>query len=199
MIENRKLRLILLVSGFVVALMGCTANPTPDSTPSPSEVPETLQTTQTVTVEQPTMTPTIFTIATSTQDVRSVTETPVVQTKAVTTAGQKTDFYKYVGQNYPDKLKVTPGAVLTITWAIKNVGTIGWTTDYTIRYFSGITAKRDYYPFPQTVPANGVVNLSVTITAPKTLGEYTTWWKLTNALGQNFGDVDFTFEVSNSK
>jgi hypothetical protein len=93
-------------------------------------------------------------------------------------------------------MKVSPGAVLTITWAIKNVGTIGWTPDYTIRYFSGINAAKDFYPFPKTVPANAVVNLSVTINAPKAVGKYATWWKLTNPQGQNFGDVDFSFEVS---
>jgi hypothetical protein len=30
------------------------------------------------------------------------------------------------------------------------------------------------------------------------LGDYTTWWKLTNPQFQNFGDVDFSFTVTNT-
>ena len=198
MIFKKNLIMFLLPVGLLLGLIACNSQSGLDSSSSPTETQVNLEASQTPGVETPTLVPTIFTIATNTANPMGATEIPVTPT-AGTKGGPKTDFYKYVGQNYPDNMKVSPGAVLTITWAIKNVGTIGWTKDYTLRYFSGIKAQRDYYPFPQTVGANGVVNLSVTIAAPKAIGTYTTWWKLTNPQGQNFGDVDFNFEVSNSK
>jgi hypothetical protein len=108
------------------------------------------------------------------------------------------DQYQYVTQNLPDHLQVRPGTQMTITWTVKNAGTTGWTKEYALRYFSGIQAAKDIYYLTKDVPAGSSISLSVPITAPSALGEYNTWWKLTNAQNQNFGDVDFTFTVTNN-
>ncbi len=112
--------------------------------------------------------------------------------------GPPADKYAFLGQSLPDKLQVRPGTTLTITWTIKNNGTAGWTKEYRMRYFSGIQAKADTYNFSKDVPANGTIDLTVTILAPSAYGDYGTWWKLTNAQGQNFGDVDFSFTVTDN-
>ena len=197
--EKYKLFFVFLGLWFLTAgLAGCiAANGQGAESPTP-ENPGMLTATPPPAASATSGQATLIILSTATIDANKTPETIVVSTIAPTNAGTKTDHYKFVGQNYPDNMKVLPGAVLTITWAIKNTGTVGWTPDYTLRYFSGINARNDYYAFPKTVPANGVVNLTVTITAPKTVGKYATWWKLTNPQGQNFGDVDFPFEVSNT-
>ena len=108
------------------------------------------------------------------------------------------DKYAYVSQNYADGYQIRPGRAITITWAVKNVGTTGWSTDYTYRHFGGVGAAKEIYNFTKTVPADAVTNISVTFTTPTTPGNYSTWWKLTNAQGENFGDVDFSFVVTNN-
>ncbi len=113
-------------------------------------------------------------------------------------ASSVADTYQYVGQNLPDNLQVRPGTQMNITWTIKNAGTTGWTTDYAIRYFSGVEASKSVYYLTKTVPAGSTITVSVPITAPAGLGSYNTWWKITNPQGTNFGDVDFSFTVTNT-
>jgi hypothetical protein len=67
-----------------------------------------------------------------------------------------------------------------------------------LRYFSGIKSEKDSVNFLKAVPAGQTTTLSVSIVAPTAPGSYTTWWKLTNPQLQNFGDVDFTFTVTNT-
>lgn len=109
------------------------------------------------------------------------------------------DKYQFVTQNIPDKTQVRPGVEISMTWAVKNIGTTAWTTDYELRYFTGpANSAPNIVKFPKTIPPNTVANLTVEIVAPKATGDYDSWWKLTNAQGQNFGDVDLEFTVSNS-
>ncbi|HMD88110.1 MAG TPA: NBR1-Ig-like domain-containing protein [Anaerolineaceae bacterium] len=109
------------------------------------------------------------------------------------------DKYQYVSQNIPDKTQVRPGVEISMTWAVKNTGTTAWTTDYELRYFTGpANSAPNVVKFPKTVPPGTVANLTVEIVAPKSPGDYDSWWKLTNAQGQNFGDVDLLFTVTNT-
>ena len=109
------------------------------------------------------------------------------------------DKYQYVSQNKSDKIQVRPGVQITITWAVKNVGTVAWTTDYSLRYFTGpANSAPNIIKFPKTVPPNSIANLTAVIVAPSNPGDYDSWWKLTNAQEQNFGDVDLEFTVTNT-
>jgi hypothetical protein len=87
---------------------------------------------------------------------------------------------------------------VTVTWTVKNIGTNGWTKEYTLRYFSGPKATKDIYTFTKDVPANDTVNFVVTFTTPSDPGDYNLWFKLTNLSGQNFGDVNLLYTVSNN-
>ncbi len=125
---------------------------------------------------------------------------PVAATAPPKSSGSgPADKYQYVTQNVPDKTQVRPGVEITMTWAVKNIGAAAWTTDYTLRYFTGpANSAPNIVKFPKTVPPGSVANLTVQIVAPSNPGDYDSWWKLTNAQGQNFGDVDLAFTVTNT-
>ena len=133
----------------------------------------------------------------------TATPEPAKKTEVLTpgvltpTSGIKMLQYQVVGQNIADNTKVLPDQLVTITWAIKNIGTVGWTSQYSIRYFSGVVGKQNIYYFPPTVAVGKVANISAIIVAPTNPGNYNSWWKLTNEKGQNFGDIDFSFVVGN--
>ncbi len=112
--------------------------------------------------------------------------------------GSVPDKAQYITQNFKDGYRFKPGTAVTIIWTVKNAGTTGWSSSYTLRYFAGVKSEKTSYAFPKTVQPGGEVDLSVNLVVPSTLGTYTTWWKLTNGLGQNFSDVDFTFQSSNT-
>jgi hypothetical protein len=199
--RNIKLGLfVLLVFSVLINLTACDTPISEDSFPTPLN-----PVTQPVilsAISSPTIIsvqPTTLVILTATPDGFKETSTSSPASNITPVPGTKLDRYQLIGQNLPDQTKVSPGALITITWAIKNIGIVGWTNDYSIRFFSGVPSKKDYYNFPQSVAVGKVANLSVTITAPTTVGNYNTWWKLTNGQAQNFGDVDFSFEVTNSK
>jgi hypothetical protein len=163
----------------------------PTETPIPStEIPSQLIPTQDTTIPQATVQ--------ATSDIAVATSlTPVVNSALPASSGAA-DKYQYIGQNIADKSQVKPGATITIQWSVKNTGTTAWTTDYSLRYFSGVKAEETIYNLQKAVPAGQTTTLTVTLIAPSTLGDYNTWYKLTNKEGQNFGDVDFTFTVSNT-
>ncbi|MDR3574481.1 MAG: NBR1-Ig-like domain-containing protein [Anaerolineaceae bacterium] len=130
---------------------------------------------------------------------QTVAATATVSPSGSGSSSGPADKYKYVSQNYPDKTQVRPGVELTMTWAVENTGTTAWTTDYELRYFTGpANSAPNVVKFPKTVPPNTVANLTVEIVAPTNPGDYDSWWKLTNAQGQNFGDVDLMFTVTNT-
>jgi hypothetical protein len=102
----------------------------------------------------------------------------------------------YIGQNYPDGYRFRPGTFVTIVWTVKNAGTVAWASGYTLNYFAGTKGIKTSYALPNAVPPGSSVQLIVSFNVPATLGEYSTWWKLANSQGQNFSDVDFRFEAS---
>jgi hypothetical protein len=112
--------------------------------------------------------------------------------------GAPADVEKYVSQNMADQKQLRPGVPEIITWTVQNAGTVGWTADYTANYFAGVKAQVNSVRFGKTVAPNGMVSISVTFTTPTIPGNYNMWWKLTNLQGQNFGDVDFSFTVTNT-
>jgi hypothetical protein len=105
---------------------------------------------------------------------------------------------QFVTQNFADGYRFRPGTPVTIIWTVKNIGTVAWTSSYSLRYFSGEKSDKTSYPFPKTVAPGAEVELSINLVVPSVLGSYTTWWKLVNGQSQNFSDVDFHFEAANN-
>ena len=104
----------------------------------------------------------------------------------------------WISNDPPDSALVVTGAKFDITWQMKNSGTTTWTTKYVIRYFSGnIIMKHNEFHFRSDVAPGAIGNFIVDAEAPSKTGTYNTWWKMTNDLGQNFGDMSLTIVVVN--
>lgn len=194
---------------ILLTLSACstsTPSPTPTQTSEPSATLAPSDTPAPTEPPQPSDTPalTAAPVLTGTLSTRPEATLPAINpggsitTTSPAPVSVAPDKALFVMQNFPDGTRFRPGTTVTIIWTVKNTGSTGWSTSYTLRYFAGEKSTKDFYPFPKTVQPGGEVDLSVSIVVPAVLGEYTTWWKLTNGLGQNFSDVDFKFSSSNS-
>ena len=105
---------------------------------------------------------------------------PVVSTGA--------DVAAYVADiTIPDNTDVAPGSTFVKTWRIQNAGTSTWTTDYDLVFVSGEPmGTTTEVPVPTSVAPGQQVDISVTLTAPTTLGTYSGYWKMRNAAGTIF-------------
>jgi hypothetical protein len=102
----------------------------------------------------------------------------------------------WISNDPPDSALVVTDAKFDITWQMKNTGTTTWTTKYVIRYFSGnIIMKHKQFNFRADVTPGDTGSFIVDAIAPSKPGTYNTWWKMTNDLGQNFGDMSLTIIV----
>ena len=87
----------------------------------------------------------------------------------------------------PDNTDVAPGQVFVKTWRIQNTGVTTWTTDYDLVFISGERmGTTTEVACPSSVAPGQQVDISVTLTAPTTLGTYTGYWKMRNATGGLF-------------
>jgi hypothetical protein len=137
-----------------------TTPPTPTITPSPTPM-----TTITTTL---TLSPTL-------------TLTPAAQAGA--------DRLEFVADiSVPDGTVFDPGETFDKTWRLLNTGTSTWTTAYNLVFFSGeMMGGPASLPLPLEVAPGKQIDLSVSLTAPEEAGDYTGYWMLQNAQGQNFG------------
>jgi len=111
---------------------------------------------------------------------------------------QAADKATWISNDPPDSALVVTDAKFDITWQMKNAGNTTWTTKYTIRYFSGnIIMKHKQFNFRSDVKPGDTGAFIVDAIAPSKPGTYNTWWKMTNDLGQNFGDMSLTIIVIN--
>jgi hypothetical protein len=87
-----------------------------------------------------------------------------------------------------DNTKVKAGATFTKTWDVRNIGFCTWNRSYRLSYFSGQHMfGADYIDFPEIVPPNKNIWLSVTLTAPKSTGSHIGRWYLRDPEGDRFG------------
>ncbi len=91
----------------------------------------------------------------------------------------------------PDGAAFAPGAQFTKTWRFMNNGSCAWTTSYNIVLVGGDSIGAPLsVKLPVGVPAGQMIDLSVNLTAPTTVGHYKGLWKFTNASGAQFGIGD---------
>lgn len=108
------------------------------------------------------------------------------------------DKYLYVGQSVADNKQFLPGAAIAQSWTIRNVGSTTWSSTYALRFFAGPTGSGPaIITFGKSVVPGGSITINATIKMPTTIGDYDTWYKVTNDQLQNFGDLDFKYTVSN--
>jgi hypothetical protein len=88
----------------------------------------------------------------------------------------------------PDGTTFTAGQSFVKTWQVKNAGTSTWTSSYSIVFVRGDhLGGPASVPLTDTVSPGATVDLSVSLTAPNTLGSYTGFWMLRNPAGKLFG------------
>lgn len=119
------------------------------------------------------------------------TNTPVPPTRvpATSTAVTYCDWVMFLKDvTIPDGTPMGPGEVFTKTWRLQNRGTCIWTSDYMLVFtggdqMGGTTAVR----LPGRVAPGQTVDVSVTLTAPNSLGRQVGYWMLRNPSGTLFG------------
>jgi hypothetical protein len=117
------------------------------------------------------------------------TSTPAPTNTAIPTAVSYCDWVAFVKDvTVPDGTQMGPGEIFTKTWRLQNRGTCTWTPDYMLVYTSGdqmgsTTAVR----LPGNVAPGQTVDVSVTLTAPNSLGRQVGYWMLRNPAGALFG------------
>jgi hypothetical protein len=165
------------------ALLNPTATSTYTPTPEPSPTSNV---------------PTLMPIGEGTQTTDNGTS-PALQTatQAPAPASTAPDKAAWVSNSPVDGTILQPGQNFEIKWTVKNSGTTTWDKTYAIRFFSGnITTAKSIYNFRAETKPDGTAEFIVEATAPTVPGDYYTWWKLTNAEGINFGDIDLSIKVA---
>ena len=119
----------------------------------------------------------------------SPTATPVVA------VGNKAS---YDSQNPQDGTHIGRGESFDIYWYLLNTGTTTWTTDYSLRFFSGTNftkpGKNRWY-LQQPVAPNTVGTLAIDAVAPGAPGTYSMSVVLGDENDENFYVVDITIIV----
>ena len=120
---------------------------------------------------------------------------PTATTAASSSAGNKAS---YEGQTPTDGTHVEAGSEFDITWYLVNTGTTTWTTDYSMRYFTGTNFTKPgktYYRLNAAVAPNETGACSMDAVAPTTPGTYQMSAVLANENDENFMIVDITIVV----
>jgi hypothetical protein len=161
-------------------------NPTPTQTNTPEP---------TATSDIPTLMP--LSLETQTTDAGAALPGQAGATQAAPPpAAGAPDKAEWISNSPTDGSVLQPGQKFEIKWVVKNSGTTTWTTDYTVRFFSGnIPTDKSLYNLRAETKPGGTVEIIVSATAPTAAGDYYTWWKITNDQFANFGDIDLSIKV----
>jgi hypothetical protein len=138
---------------------------------------------------------------TMTETVISTTAVPASPTPTITSAVTLTrsplaDKAELTNQSVPDQSKFNPGAPFKVTWTFKNVGTTTWTTAYSAKFWSDdLMGSPDTITFSKEVKPNDSIDITMSFTAPTTIGSAKSSWWLQNADGANFFPFFVAIEV----
>ncbi|MCX6056393.1 MAG: NBR1-Ig-like domain-containing protein [Chloroflexi bacterium] len=88
----------------------------------------------------------------------------------------------------PDGTSLYAGQPFIKTWRVINIGSCSWTTAYTLFFVSGNAMSAPAsITFPNTVKPGEAVDLSVSMIAPGSVGDYTGIWMISPPGGPSFG------------
>ena len=87
----------------------------------------------------------------------------------------------------PDKTQLNPGQKFAKTWLVQNTGTCPWTTDYRISFVDGLQMDGSDAYVPIGVPVGTQVEMTVSLKAPTSPGDYYGRWVMQNKEKQPFG------------
>jgi hypothetical protein len=137
-----------------------------------------------VTVTQALATPTA-TILPTTTSTPSPTATPTI----IGSPAACIDQAKFVEDvTVPDNTEMLPAQDFIKTWRLQNTGTCTWTSAYALAFASGDQMSGNSpTPLTGTTAPGNMVDVSVSLKAPGTVGTYQGNWKLRNPRGTDFG------------
>ena len=117
-----------------------------------------------------------------------------------TLSGDTCDGAVYVSDvTIPDGTVETAGQSFVKTWMLKNTGSCTWDANYTFTFISGTQMAGTNTPISGSIDPGQESEVSVTLTAPTAVGQYTGYWRLTNDSGEGFGEtVDVVINVDDT-
>jgi hypothetical protein len=84
--------------------------------------------------------------------------------------------------------EVKAGSTFVLTWVLRNVGTCTWYPGYMLYWHSGAHFEGpDYIDFPEIVPPNKNMFLTLTLVAPSEPGKYYSRWYMRDPEFNQFG------------
>ena len=199
----------LLIAFVLLTLAACGGGASPSPTADPNlvytQIWQTVEAgqTQTVLAVPPTLAVTSTPEATLTPKITNtplISETPLPGTPSATplintpqsTAQQACDNASFGGDiTYTDGSEVPAGQTFVKTWSIKNLGPCTWDQDYRLIFGWGGTGTNwntvKPVQFSKVVLPGETFEVSVTLTAPTTAGDYAATFRTQNDKGFNFG------------
>ncbi len=166
----------------------------PSASPTAYAPPETAATATT----GPTLTPTeIATVALSTpkpglgrSTYSGSTPTTDGTSLLTRTLNSRCNAAYYVGPVAPilENAEVKAGSTFVMTWVIRNVGTCTWYPSYYIYWHSGARMEAPaYVDFPEVIPPNKSLFISVKLVAPDDTGKFYQRWYIRDPEHVQFG------------
>lgn len=154
----------------------------PTATPiPPTETPEPTATLQPIDFAPPTAAPTIALVATQVGF-----PTPTIDASAAFGCHNATllaDVTVPYGANYK------PGDKFTKTWRIRNTGSCDWNRGFLLQFYGGDSFGAATKTIDQKIPAGGVMEISIAMTAPNLPGTVSSYWRLATEAGKPFGSL----------
>lgn len=197
-------RLITIMIAGILLLTACNA-PNADATPTvdvnqiQTNVVETYAVIQTQTaLAQPTVelfptltpSPTVAPLVTLASTLPTIPQVTAGATKSCYSLGFVSDV------TIPDNTPVKPGQTFTKTWKVVNNGSCAWDAGFKFAFVSGDAMSGATYTLPSAVPVNGIVEISVSMTAPTNkTGAVRGDWRMSTASGQFFGEQIYVIVV----
>lgn len=93
-----------------------------------------------------------------------------------------------VNEDLPDGSIISPGQQFTKTWYLRNIGNCPWTEDYSMVFHHGTKMTTiNSIPFPGYVAPGETIPFSLSLVAPTSPGDFTSFWTLQDPNGNQFG------------
>ena len=87
-----------------------------------------------------------------------------------------------------DGTEMSPGQDFEKTWLIKNTGTCTWGVGYHLVFGYDAEMNGQARPLPAIISPDETAEVTVVFTAPLETGEYSSYWRMANTKGANFGE-----------
>ncbi len=98
----------------------------------------------------------------------------------------------------PDGTLVTPGAEIDKTWEVENIGTCGWTAEYSLRHVGGsnLGAETTLPLYPARAGTRALI--TIRFTSPAESGTIHSAWRAYGPDDQPFGDAVYVQMIVSS-